>query len=404
MQNFGWGPLDNAVGRVEAYARSHAPQMPWLGAGLAFLWLAAGMALGPHYDYTPYMVQWARIMAGYDPWLGDPTNAYGPGHVLLAPLFQLHRLLPKLLFLLSWIGAFLVVFVAAGRDVVIGAFSFLVLFLTPFFFILVNIYGVEDTLVASLTLVAVDLRVRKGWSLLPAILLTIAGFTKIYPLVLLPYLATDRGIIDWRFVFCVLFISAVAALLTYIGWGSSVLYIFEFASGRGSVMISIFNFLSKSDLSPLSAAQANFLLVWNTVIVIVVLAGFYALQYLAKMTALVGTTIAIIAMLAFYKVGNPQYCVCSGVLLVYFLAVEASKRRDLDRKLLLAAGGYFFMLNLFQALFIFIKNYPPVSGFIGLPIFIASVILLWQLVRYALSPLAARNGAAAMPLSGARGP
>jgi len=229
MQNFGWGPLDKAVGRVEAYALSHAPQMPWLGAGLAFLWLAAGMALGPHYDYTPYMVQWARIMAGYDPWLGDPTNAYGPGHVLLAPLFQLHRLLPKLLFLLSWIGAFLVVFVAAGRDVVIGAFSFLVMFLTPFFFILVNIYGVEDTLVASLTLVAVDLRVRKGWSLLPAILLMIAGFTKIYPLVLLPYLATDRGIIDWRFAFCVVFVSTVAALLTYIGWGSSVLYIFEFA-------------------------------------------------------------------------------------------------------------------------------------------------------------------------------
>jgi hypothetical protein len=402
MQHFGWGPLDKAAGRVEAFARSHGPQMPWLGAGAAFLWLAAAMALGPHYDYTPYMVQWARIMAGNDPWLGDPTNAYGPGHVLLAPLFQLHRLLPKLLFLLSWIGAFLVLFAAAGRDVVIGTFSFLVLFLTPFFFILVAIYGVEDTLVASLTLLAVDLKVRKRWSVLPAILLMLAGFTKVYPLVLLPFLATDRGVISWRFILCFVLACAVAALLTYAVWGTSVLYIFKFASGRGSVMISIFHFLARSDLSPLSARLASLLLVWNTAVVIVVLAGIYALQYLRKMTALMGTTIAMIAALAFYKVGNPQYWVCSGLLLIYLLAAEASDRHHLNRKLLLATAGYFLVLNLFQAWFIFMKADTPVTSFIGLPVFIASVILLWQLARYALSPLAARNGAASLPLSQAR--
>jgi hypothetical protein len=389
MGSFSGRLISGAVGRTIAYAQSHQSRMPWLGAGIAFLWLAAGMALGPHYDYTPYMVQWTRILAGNDPWLGDPTNAYGPGHVLLAPLFQLHRLLPKLLFLVSWIGVFLIVFAAAGRDIVIGTFSFLFLFLTPFFFILVCIYGVEDTLVTFLTVLAVDLKVRKGWSVLPAILLTLAAFTKVYPLVLLPFLATDRGIISFRFILATVVACAVAALLTYAVWGTSVLYIFQLASGRGGLMLSIFHFLSRSALSPLAGtALADSLLVWNTAILAVVLGGIYAVQFLEKMPALAGTTIAMIGMLTFYKVGNPQYFVCAAALLIYFLAVQAGDRRPFDKGLYLAAGGYLLVLNLFQSWYIFFWDYPPTSAFIGLPIFIASVALLWQLIRYNLPAFA----------------
>ncbi len=368
-----------------------------LGAGIALLWIAVGIALGTHYDYRIYLMQWARIMAGNDPWLADPSNAYGPGHVLLAPLIQIHPLLPKLLFLLGWPGIFAIVFVAANRDAVIGTFSFLVLFFTPFFFILIAVYGVGDSLVTFLTLLAVDRRIRKKQSVLPAFLLTLAGFTKVYPLVLLPFLATDRGVISFRFILATLAGCALAASLTYVVWGSSVLSIFQLATSRDSLMLSIFHFLWSSDLSPLAGSPvAHAFIVWNTAVLMVALGGLYALHFLMKMPALAGTVIAMIAMLAVYKVGNPQYFICASVLLIYFLAVEAH-RDCLDRRLLLAAGGYLLVLNLFECWYIVFKGHSPASSFIGLPMFIVSVVLLWRLVQWARAATApsAANGMAA---------
>jgi hypothetical protein len=119
------------------------------------------------------------------------------------------------------------------------------------------------------------------------------------------------------------------------------------------------------------------------VLVAVVMGGFYLAQYLGKMSALAGTTIAMIGLLTFYKVGNPQYFICSAALLIYFLAAMAGREGRIDKGLLVAALGYLTVLNAFQVWFILAKassEYLPAQAFVGLPMFIASVALLWRLM------------------------
>lgn len=381
MGTFGQMGIAPVLRRALTYADFHPSRMLWLYAAGSTLWIAIGLWLGPHFDYTPYMEQWTRILAGLNPWTGDPTNAYGPGHVVLALLFYLHPLAPKLLFLLCWVGVFLIVFEAAGRDAAVGLLAYIGLFATPFFFILVCIYGVEDAFVTLLTLLAVDLRIRKAQCILPALLLSAAALTKLYPLALLPFLATDRGAINLRFVVVFALSCAAGVLITFALWGLSVLYIVEFAAGRGPKMLSIFLFLYRSGLSPLAGTSlAKAFIDWNAGIVAAALAVLYLVQLLARMPALTGTTIAMIGLLAFYKSGNPPYFVCSATLLIYFLATPETWKGRLDMGLLVAAAGYLLVLNLFQAWYIFFKDYPPVSAFVGLPCFAASVALLWRLV------------------------
>src|SRR4030095_9603296 len=103
-------------------------------------------------------------------------------------------------YILSSFGTFLVMFDAQRRDVAVGLATFALLFAPPFFVILTPMCGVEDTLVTFLTLFAVDLRIRKARTLAPALLLAAAVLTKVYPLALLPFIATDRGVIDVRLV------------------------------------------------------------------------------------------------------------------------------------------------------------------------------------------------------------
>jgi hypothetical protein len=62
----------------------------WL-YGITFVALMiVAMLTGAHYDYPSYMSQWSRVLGGFNPWIGDPDNVYGPGHQLLALLFCIH--------------------------------------------------------------------------------------------------------------------------------------------------------------------------------------------------------------------------------------------------------------------------------------------------------------------------
>src|SRR5262245_66066070 len=146
------------------------------------------------------MKQWARVLSGVNPLLYDTANVYGVGHQVMAVLYLVHPLAPKLVYILSSFGTFLVMFDAQRRDVAVGLATFALLFATPFFVILTPMYGVEDTLVTFLTLFAVDLQIRQGRTLAAALLLAAAVLTKLYPLALLPFLATNRGSINFRFV------------------------------------------------------------------------------------------------------------------------------------------------------------------------------------------------------------
>jgi hypothetical protein len=109
----------------------------------------------------------------------------------------------------------------------------------------------------------------------------------------------------------------------------------------------------------------------------------YALHFFGRMRALPGTVVAILGLLAFYKVGNPQYFLCSASLLIYYLTVDRDRGTLADRHLLGAAGAYLLVLNLFQVWYQVSGGsvrFPEVRAFVGLPAFITGIALVWLIV------------------------
>ena len=365
-------------------ARIGRRRMWWLFCVAWIALIVVGLVNGPRYDYRAYMKQWARVLAGGNPWLDDPGNVYGVGHQILAVLFLVHPLAPKLLYILSSFGTFLVMFDAQRRDVAIGLATFALLFATPFFVILTPMFGVEDTLVTFLTLFAVDLRIRRARTIAPALLLAAAVLTKVYPLALLPFIATDRGVINFRFVGVFGAATCLGLLATVAVWGLPALGIVPFAFVRDGKMLSIFWFLSQSGLSPIAhSTLARALIVWNSAVVAAVMASLYALHFFGKMRALPGTVVAMLGLLAFYKVGNPQYFLCSASLLIYFLTADRDRGTLEDRPLLGAAAAYLVVLNLFQIWYQISGGsvrYPEVRAFVGLPAFVTGVVLMSRIL------------------------
>src|SRR5262249_56179325 len=147
---------------------------------------------------------------------------------------------------------------------------------------------------------------RQGRIAAPAFLLAAAALTKVYPLALLPFIATDRGVISFRFVgvfgaaVCLGLLAAVAV------WRPAALGIVPFALARDGKMLSIFWFLSQSALSPIAnSSLARALIVWNSAVVAAVMAALYALHFFGGMRALPRTLVPVLRLLAFYNVGNP---------------------------------------------------------------------------------------------------
>jgi hypothetical protein len=386
---FAWlldlGPMD-----VKDIGRS-ATRMTSLCLASWTALLTVGFLTGAQYDYGAFYARdWTRILAGENPWLPDPVTGteshYGVGHQILAVLFYVHPLAPKVFFILCWFGTFVIVLKARRREAVIDATIFLALFAAPFYIVLICFYGVQDALVAFLVLLAIDLRTRKTMCVAPAVLIAIATLTKLYPLALLPFLATDRGAINVRFIGALLAALAIGLLPAITLWGWSVFHIVELALTGGGKMLSIFWFLYESRLSPIAhTSLANALLASNFVVLALAMTLLYAFHLFGKMRALTGVVLGSIGLFAFYKYGTPQYFICPATLLIYFLAMEIPKRDLSDPGLIAAAASYFAVLNGFEAWYYVTDGsftHPQVRAFVGLPCFVTTIFLMWQIVLH----------------------
>jgi hypothetical protein len=172
------------------------------------LLVAASVLLPYVQDYRQYVRQWALVLTGENPWMDlgpDRTNRYGPGHMLLALPYALHPRLPRILAAVSLIVATALALRTDGvpGEATVGSgrardrkwLVGLTLY-NPLLWISAAVIGHHDVFVALLAVCAVGIRDRRPAS--AGGLLAAATLLKGYPLVLSPFLATDRGLIEGR--------------------------------------------------------------------------------------------------------------------------------------------------------------------------------------------------------------
>lgn len=283
--------------------------------------LALALFLPHVQDYREYVVHWGLTLEGEDPWqdLGsNRTNTYGPLHALLALPFGVHPLLPRVLTL----AAFLL---AVRWTVGAGPHRSVALALTlynPLFWFSAAVIGHNDVLVAFLLVASLKVRDgRPGWA---GAGVALAGLLKIYPLLVLPFLMTDRGRIEWWVLWGAAITGLMGLLASALVWGAAPLSALGFATDRPSTFLSIFRvFRADWFVASWPALQATEgglhpgLDQWSMPL----LAGGLALlglsHWLRRWCAAEGVAAALLYTFMVYKVGHAQFWVPTLLILVF---------------------------------------------------------------------------------------
>lgn len=287
---------------------------------------------GAQLDYADYLMHWQALLDGLDPWMqdrGESRNAYGPLHLLFAPMAYLHPLLAKVV-------AGLIVFLSAvliGRQLVrddrlldpaILVLSLLTI-LSPFIWATVFHLGHNDIVTAFLVLLAFlcHMRERPTWV---GVILGLAVLHKFYPILLLPFLVVSVDGIRIRTVaFCFLVVAAGLGV-SFAIWGEDALGPLIYTQDRSPTLLSIFRV---SAAYP-SVGQRLFgiadMSVFSMPAMLAVGAVISLYVYLYRIPALLGAISGLLAMLLLYKVGYQQYYI------TYFLLLALATVHWRDRR------------------------------------------------------------------------
>ncbi len=199
----------------------------------AFSLLLIAFLLGAKFDYRGfYLWHWGLAWKG-NPYIPiNPENVYPPAFFFLALFWKLHPLLPKVFFvgcglLLQWIALerFFPRFSEFPRSF---SYPWIGLLVFPVFFLLFTVaYGCADAWLALLIFAAVTAK-EKGRNFWSGVLLSFAGFTKIYPFFLVPIFLKPKAA---RLPFLVgLFIGSYAIMtIAFKLWGTAWLTFFQFS-------------------------------------------------------------------------------------------------------------------------------------------------------------------------------
>lgn len=295
---------------------------------LAFLTIAIGLVaicvlVGSTHDYAAYLSQWQITWAGHDPWAREidgqavSINAYGPGHLVFAPLVALHPFLPKAVLVLMVMAVFALVLRArATRD---GFWRFAMLFpLAPLVLVSVTIFGNNDIVPALCLVLAVSAFAggRSNWA---GALIGVGALVKFYPLLFAAFLVARDGRISLRVPLVAAAVFAAGMGVSYAIWGDSVLSPFLFGQERHAKMLSILRFLSPLG-EVANSGWFQHLLDHNSKYVLGVAALVALHGWLARLDWEITAVLGVLMVFAVYKVGHPQFYVTWVALLAWVLA------------------------------------------------------------------------------------
>jgi hypothetical protein len=375
-----------------------------LGTNLAlgnvsFVFLALTVLTGSRHDYILHKVIWHEVNQGHDPWFTVigiygtyPLNAYGPLFNALAPLARLDPLAPKLL------CAYAYLLIAVGLTKHFQArqpsnrLSLLLLFVwfwNPFPWLEIAVRGHFDILAGLAAVAALHARLHER-DIRSGLYLSIGVLLKYIPLVLLPFLALDRGRFRFRLFLTGILVIVLGMALSYKIWGDSLFRPLTLAGTRFSTYLSIFRFL-RGRYSPLHWVTVAPNYDWlSPVILFVALLRAWTWARLNKVDAGCAATLAILTTLLLYQNGFPQYQMVSFVVVSYWVVRDWDR---LPRRYALAASlvFYFGWISLFNAFFCAEDEADPAPLFdwrrvedaVGLPTFLLGCALIVCVVRSA---------------------
>ena len=281
---------------------------------------AITMMGGSQHDHAAYQQQWQTILNGQDPWL-NTSNTYFPVHNLFALFFALNPLLPKLLFALLFVFAtFLSSYWMQGQGAREGNYSpkgllfFLHTALSPYALIIIYWYGLNDAVAASFMLLAViavssEKQIRFS-GLMSGAFLAIATATKLYPIILFPFIVFQNRRPRWDFL-----VGYGSSLLLVFGmayfiWGDSMLIPFNIASGRVATFLSPFNALKQQGIDLTGFSSVSSLLA-----LIICFAWYIWRNSDPPSSGLIGLGV----FLFFYRVGHTQFLAYVFVVMPYLV-------------------------------------------------------------------------------------
>lgn len=324
----------------------------WLRVVYALAFVAVSIATGVQHDYGPYLHQWAATMDGQDPWSTDVAwgrNAYGPLHLVFAPMAAIHPLLPKIVTAILWLVAtdrVVRIVLASERAASVRAVLLVLLPFNPFLWVWVATYGSNDAVVgALLTLVLTGAagRPRRGAAIVGA-----AALLKIYPLFVLPFVATAGRRIRWPMVAVAggIFVAGYAAVCVV--WGASPFGPLAFAVSRDAKLLSIWTFLADSALVPGPSHGRAVRKIAQIVFAATGLACYAWFWWRGYRSAIHGAAIALLVILTTYHLGNFQFYIPFIPVAVLLIATDGRVRPPLTIALVLAIATVSALGTLYQ--------------------------------------------------------
>ena len=344
---------------------------------------------GAVHDYEAYLTQWQHVNSGGDPWesSGIPINAYGPLHTAFAVLAEQGDFVPKTIFGFAFLALNAVLFqLILRQQPTVGtlvAYSILI----PFNYLVIGVvfvFGNNDALVAALIGFAILARMR-GLLISAGVLFGLAILLKYYPALLLPFLALDGRRIQWKVIAAASATVIFGLVITAAQWGESFASALLFGAGRGPSVLSLIahlNYFGTPDVLMLPILRYNSLVVLMTVSVIFAVAWWKRLGWLESMT------LAMLMMVATYKVGHQQFLL-SWIVMLVALLVDGRRQRVrivyFSLPLVLFLSGYQIVFEQYWLAGVFWDDEASiVREQMGIPFFvlafgtfIASLALMW---------------------------
>jgi hypothetical protein len=343
---------------------------------------------GIQHDHLYYIEIWNLDSQGLNPY--SIRNGYGPINIVLGKLISLNTIAPKLFMLINF-AISLLILTAHLKDKIVTKkqiVQILVLIpLNPLFIYITVIYGLNDTLIASLIIYAVIFNQKKN-SRLTGLMLALAALTKVYAVFLVPMFCLKNKKIDWNTVKSFISTFLIGNILSFFLFGKGYVDGMLDNATRSSSLLSPLDglkhlftdgvlFNSKSIFLDWLEIAIYVLQVINPIIVLLVFLTLFRFAKNQNVDWLESSAVIFLASLCFYKVVHPQFFLVFQILVALLLITGNPIQNRIAKNFLpvlmfLSIFQLIYSLDFNSVIYSFFYLY---GGFIFFPICLLSLYL-----------------------------